>query len=93
MSPAQAKLALKRPLVFGDRSQIEAAAVMEQVNQAVKAIRKCDHNYEHRAVGRLCACISSFPVEIIRAATEDPSLNNFTSERKKQSEAIRRSLP
>ena len=75
MNPTQAKLALNRPLVFGDQSQIEAVAVMEQVNQAVKAILKCEHDYNPSYEPKhACSCIFHFPFEILRAAVTDPRL-------------------
>jgi hypothetical protein len=66
MTPVQARVALSRPLVFGDQQQLEARAVMEEVNQAEKALMKCGHDYERRK--KLCACVSSMRSDIVRFA-------------------------
>lgn len=66
MTPVQAKRSLSRPLVFGDQEQLEARAVMEEVNQAAKALIKCGHDYERRKTP--CPCVSGIQPGIVRAA-------------------------
>jgi hypothetical protein len=74
MTPAEAQIHLKRPLVFGDPEQIKALAVMEEVETAVKAILKCEHSFYQRT--ERCSCLIDIEPEIIRAAVKDPRIRN-----------------
>lgn len=81
MTPVQARVALSRPLVFGDQEQLQARAIMEQVEQVVGAILKCNHAYDPKRKTP-CSCLSSFPFGILRAAVLDSRLQ-FTSDRER----------
>ncbi len=42
---------------------------MKEVESAVEAILKCEHDYENRA--KLCSCLSDFSPAILLTATND----------------------
>ena len=69
MTPTEAQAALKRTLVFGDPEQIQARALVEELERTIHAILKCPHSYRRRS--ELCCCLRGFRPEILEYAAKD----------------------
>ena len=69
MTPAQAQAALKRPLVFADSEQLQARALLEELERTTQAVLKCQHSYRRR--NELCACLKGFRTQFLEYATGD----------------------
>jgi hypothetical protein len=75
MKPAEAQYVLKGPLRFGDPDQIQALAIVEKIESAVRAILKCEHVKRPFRHAPRCSCLRDFQSDIVSAALKDPRIS------------------
>ena len=70
MTHEQARAALKRPLMFGDQEQIDAAAFLQQVqvaNQRIARCKRCGGTGKSKRGYPCRGCAVNYPYDVLRA--------------------------